>query len=263
MSALTEISTAANVIDYPGLNPDSRQMAIIAANLEGEQMNELDLVSVKTPLGGSTTWTINVDGNTETTDEIVGVLVGVGKRGLLWPQEDPSEAKPVIASTDLVVGYRISDDLGSIKPEDLEKFRIGDRRYDWQAMSSSDEFGYGSARSGSGKRCKEARTLAILREGQTWPILVTVGAGSLRNIIPFLRRLPCFQHEAVIGLKLVKAKGRGGQPYSQIVPRLVGQLTEEQGEVCRRIYADPLKQMFAAPPNGAVSSTPREDYGDE
>jgi hypothetical protein len=244
------VTTALSVktVDYPALAPDSRQMQIIAANLEGEQMNETDLVRVKTPLGGSTQWTIDVDGTVETTDEIVGLLVGVGKKGTLWPAEDPSEARPVIVSNDLQVGYRVSDDLGTIDPDALERFRIGDRKYDWAALANSNEFGFGTSRSGSGKRCKEARTLAILRQGETWPILVTVGPGSLGNVTPWLKRLPCFQHEAVIGLKLVKAKGRGGQPYSQIVPRFVGQITEEQGLVARKTYADPIRAMFDAPP---------------
>lgn len=243
----TALSTA-KPVDFPALSPNSRQMKIIAANLEGERMSETDLVRVKTPLGGATQWTIDVDGNTTTTDEIVGLLVGVGKKGILWPQEDPSEARPVVVSNDLLVGYRTSDDLGSIDPEALEKFRIGDRKYDWVALANSTEFGYGTSRSGSGKRVKEARVLAILRQGETWPILVTVGPGSLRNIIPFLKRLPCFPHEAVIGLKLVRAKGKGGQPYSQIVPRLAGQLSEEQGEVARKTYAEPIHEMFTAPP---------------
>jgi hypothetical protein len=56
----------------------------------------------------------------------------------------------------------------------------------------------------------------------------------------------------VIGLKLEKAKSKGGQPYSLIVPRVIGQISEEQGEVARRIYVEPLKRMFSAPPFGAV-----------
>jgi hypothetical protein len=156
----------------------------------------------------------------------------------------------------------VSDEIGtSIRPESLEKYRIGDRKYDWVSLSNGPEFGYGSSRGGSGKRCKEARVLAILRQGETWPILVTVGPGSLRNIIPFLRRLPVFPHEAVIGLKLVKAKGRGGQPYSQIVPRLAGTITPEQGEVARRVYADPINAMFTAPP--IASAVGSDDLSDE
>ena len=242
MASTTEISVTN--IDYPALSPDSRQMKIIEANLGGEAMQESDLIRVKSPLGGATTWNYEVDGNTKSTDELTGVLVGVGKKGVLWPEEDPSDAKPVIVSSDLLVGHRVSDDLGSIDPDVLEKYRIGDRKYDWRAMADGPDFGFGSGRGGSGKRCKESRVLALLGEGEVWPILVSVGAGSLRNIIPFLKRLPCFQHEAVIGLRLEKAKGRGGQPYSQIVPRLVGQISEEQGEVCRRTYAEPIKAMF-------------------
>jgi hypothetical protein len=258
--ATAELSV--KTVDYPALAPDSRQMAIIAANLEGEQMHETDLVRVKTPLGGATQWTIDVDGNLTMTDEIVGLLVGVGKKGVLWPEEDPSDARPVIVTNDLQIGYRVSDDIGtSIRPESLEKYRIGDRKYDWVSLSNGPEFGYGSGRGGTGKRCKEARVLAILRQGETWPILVTVGPGSLRNIIPFLKRLPVFPHEAVIGLKLSKAKGRGGQPYSQIVPRLVGTITPEQGEVAKRVYADPVRAMFTAPPIAAAVEA--DDLGEE
>jgi hypothetical protein len=243
--ATTEL--AVKTVDYPALSNDSRQMQIIAANLEGEQMQETDLVRVKTPSGGATQWSVEVDGNLTMTDEIVGLLVGVGKRGVLWPEEDPSELRPVIVTNDLQIGYRVSDEIGSIKPEALEKYRIGDRKYDWVSLSNGPEFGYGAGR-GAGKRCKESRVLAILRQGETWPVLVTVGPGSLRNIVPFLKRLPVFPHEAVIGLKLVKVKSAGGQPYSQIVPRLVGTITPEQGDVARRVYADPIRSMFTAPP---------------
>ena len=247
----TAIST--KTIDYPALRADSRQMRIIEANLDGEPMNEQDLVRVKTPAGGGTKWTVPVNGNDESFDELVGLCVGIAKRGVLWPQDDPTDQRPVIVSNDLLVGYRVSDDLGSnIDPKVLEKFRIGDRRYDWTALANSPEFGYGSARGGAGKRCKESRIIAILREGDVWPILVTVGPGSLRGLLPFLKRLPSFHFECVIGLKLEKAKSSGGQPYSVIVPRVVGLVSEEQGEVARRIYVEPLKRMFSAPPAGAI-----------
>lgn len=95
--------------------------------------------------------------------------------------------------------------------------------------------------------------LAILREGETWPILVTVGPGSLANWLPFRKRMPSFIYECVVGLKLVKVKNAGGQPYSQIVPRVVGLLTEEQGAVAEKVYHGPLTAMFEAPPAGAAS----------
>lgn len=245
----TAISTVEK-IEYPALVPDSRQARIIAQNLGDEPMRETDLVRVKTPLGGATKWTVEVNGNQETCDELVGILVGEAKRGVLWPDPNPTEQRPVVISNDLLVGYRVSDDLGSVDPAALEKYRIGDRRYDWAALSSSPEFGYGAG--GAGKRVKESRILAILREGDVWPVLVTVGPGSLASWLPFRKRLPCFAYEAVLGLRLERAKGSAGQPYSMIVPRLVGELSEEQGEVARQLYTEPLTAMFNAPPAGAT-----------
>lgn len=249
----TAISTNVKTINYPSLVPDSRQVRIIEANLDGEPIREQDLVRVKTPAGGATKWIVNIGGNETTEDEIVGLLVCISKRGVLWPQEDPTDQRPVIVSNDLLVGYRVSDDLGTLDPKALEKYRIGDRRYDWHALSSSPEFGYGSARGGGGKRVKESRILAILRDGDVWPVLVTIGAGSLQAWTRFQKTgLPSFHYECVVGLKLEKAKSAGGQPYSTIVPHMVGTISEEQGEVARRLYTEPLKRMFNAPPVGAV-----------
>lgn len=248
----TEIATVSATVDYPALRPDSRQMRIIEANLEGEPMRETDLVRVTTPLGGATKWTVEVNGNATTCDELIGLCVAYAKRGILWPSANPTEQRPIIVSNDLLVGYRVSDDLGSeIDPKALERYRIGDRKYDWQALSASPEFGYGAG--GGAKRVKESRQIALLREGDVWPVLVTVGPGSLKGFLPFMKRLPSFFYECVLGLKLEKAKGAAGQPYSMIVPRLVGTISEEQGEVARRIYVDPLKTMFNAPPAGAAA----------
>lgn len=243
---------ATKTIDYPGLAADSRQMRIIEANLEGEPMREQDLVRVKTPAGGGTKWSVPTNGNEEAVDEIVGLCVCIANRGVLWPQDDPTDQRPVIVTNDLLVGYRVSDDLGTIDPKALEKYRIGDRRYDWVGLSNSTEFGFKSARGGEGKKCKESRVVAVLREGEMWPVLVTVGPGSLGGFISWKKRLPSFHYECVIGLKLEKAKSKGGQPYSLIVPRVIGQISEEQGEAARRIYVEPLKRMFSAPPFGAV-----------
>ena len=254
----TAISTNVQTINYPALSPDSRQLRIIEANLDGEPMRVQDLVRVKTPAGGGTKWTVNIDGNETTCDEVTGLLVGIAKQGVLWPQDDPTDQRPVIVTNDLLVGYRVSDDLGSIDPAALEKFRIGDRKYDWAALSSSAEFGYGAAR-GGGKRVKESRVLAILRDGDVWPVLVTVGPGSLQTWIPFQKRLPSFHYEVVVGLRLEKAKSAGGQPYSTIVPRVVGTISEEQGEVARRVYVEPLKRMFSAPPAGATVTPEAHD----
>jgi hypothetical protein len=258
----TAISTAVKTIEYPALSPNSRQARIIQANLEGEPMREQDLVRVPTPAGGGTIWSIDNQGNIETTEEIVGLLVAEGRRGTLWPKDDPSDMRPVIVTHDLLVGYRVSDDLGDCDPKALEKYRIGDRKYDWAALSTGPEFGWGSGKGGPrSRKVKESRVLAILREGETWPILVTVGPGSIGNWLERRKRLPSFMYECVVGLKLQKVKNAGGQPYSQIVPRVVGTISEEQGDIALKVYHAPLTAMFNAPPAGA--SVNAADLGDE
>jgi hypothetical protein len=258
----TAISTNVQTIDWPALSATSRQAAILKANLDGEAMTERDLVRVKTPLGGSTTFTLDNNGNLETAEEIVGLLVGIGKRGYLWPSEDPTEQRPVIVSNDLLVGYRVSDDLGaSIDPKVLDRYRIADRTYDWAAMSTSAEFGFGSGRNGA-KRIKEMRILAILRQGEMWPLLVTVGGGSLQPWESFKKKLPSFHYECVVGVKAVKVKNKAGQPYSQLSFRTVGVISEEAGEMASRIYTQSLGKMFSAPPAGAVTAE-SNDAGDD
>ena len=112
----TAISTNVKTIDYPALSPTSRQSRIIQANLEGEPMREQDLIRVPTPAGGGTVWSIDNQGNVETTEEIVGILVAEGRRGTLWPKDDPSDMRPVIVTHDLIIGYRVSEDLGDCDP---------------------------------------------------------------------------------------------------------------------------------------------------
>jgi len=249
----TAISLSEPTISYPALVPNSRHARIIKANLGGEPMREQDLVKVATPAGGGTSWTVNVNGNDQQFDEIVGLLVAHGIRGNLWPSFDPTEARPVVTTNDGITGYRVGDDFGEVDPEDLEKFRTGDRTYDWVAMSNSKEFGFKSGKDGHGKRVKESRMLAILREGDTFPVLVSVGGGSIGEFLPWMKRLPAFHYECVIGLRLAKEKSAGGKPYSRIVPRLVGVISEAEGEVANEIYTIPLTAMFSQPPFGANS----------
>ncbi len=240
---------------FASLVPGSRQMAILMANSAGEPINETDLTRVKNPSSGSVTWEIDENGNTTTTREIVGVLVAKGMRGELWPFIEPKKEAPVIVTNDFVTGYRVSDKLGSIDKDALEKYRTGDRTYDWAAMSSGPDFGWGTGKDGHGKRVKESRIIAILRDGDVWPLLLSVGPGSVGEFMPFLKKLPCYHYEAVIGLGLRKEESKGGQPFSMIVPRLVGQLSPEKGEFVRDLYTKPLTAMFTAIPSMSRDSS--------
>lgn len=227
--------------------PDERRLAILKANLGGQPITERDLTRVTTPAGGGTTWSYNVNGNDVSTDEIVGLIVGVGPRGELWPTMDPSQKRPVVVSHDLITGYMVSNDLGEVDPASLEKFRTGAGTYDWIAMSNSQEFGFGAGKSNS-KRLKESLLVAVLPAGEVWPLLVKIGPASVWDFRQFLRKLNVFQHEAIVGLRLERERNAAGQTYSKAVARLVGNVSPEVGEIYRDTYFEPIAAMLAAPP---------------
>src|SRR5690606_10313363 len=93
-------------------------------------------------------------------------------------------------------------------------------------------FGFGTGKNGSGKRAQEYRVLCILRENDAFPLLIRAKPGSLKNVGDFINKLtaagiPYFR--AVVSLSLEKAQNAGGQPFSRIVPKLVGRLDAEAG----------------------------------
>jgi hypothetical protein len=48
---------------------------------------------------------------------------------------------------------------------------------------------------------------------------------------------------AVVSLTLDRVENAGGQPYSQIVPKLTGTLSKEEGEIVKRLYTVPLSRV--------------------
>lgn len=228
---------------FMALRPDSDIREALDANLRGgESIRPGDLPRVPTPAGGGKVWNWTDTGNNEqTAKSIDGLLVYVGYRGTLWGSEEPQgKASPVLVSYDLVNAIRVNDDIGDLDAEVLESCRIGDRLYDWRKLPYNQ---YGTSKSGRGKRCKESRLLAILREEEAWPLLVTAGPGSLKTVTPFVTRLPVPHYRAVVSLTLDRVENQGGQPYSQIVPKYLGAISKEMGAVVRRIYTDPLNAI--------------------
>jgi hypothetical protein len=228
---------------FVALRPDSDAREALLANLgPGETLLASDLPRVPTPAGGGKMWGWTDSGNNEqTAKSIDGILVFYGVRGTLWGSEEPQgKVSPVLVSYDLITGHRVNDDIGDLDAEALESCRTGDRTYDWQRLPYNQ---YGTSKSGRGKRCKESRLLAVLRQDETWPLLVTAGPGSLKTVVPFVKRLAVPHFRAIVSLTLDKVENAGGQPYSQIVPKLLGSLTKEEGEIVKRMYTIPLSRV--------------------
>lgn len=227
---------------FLALRPDSDVREALMANLgPGETLNASDLPRVPTPAGGGKVWSWTDSGNNEqSAKSIDGILVYYGVRGTLWGSEEPQgKASPVLVSYDLMTATRVNEDIGDLDEDALESCRIGDRLYDWTRLPYNQ---YGTSASGRGKRCKESRLMAILRADEAWPLLVSAGVGSLKTVTPFVKRLSVPHFRAVVSLTLDKVENAGGQPYSQIVPKLIGTISKEEGEIVKRLYTVPLSK---------------------
>ena len=242
MSVSNELMVGAEVSKFVALRPDSDIREALMANLQGgESLSASDLPRVPTPAGGGKVWTwLDAGNNEQSAKSIDGVLVYYGVHGVLWGSEQPQGGvSPVLVTHDLVTATRISDDIGDLDADVLESCRVGDREYDWRRLPYNQ---YGSASNGTGRRCKESRLLAILREGEAWPLMVTAGPGSLKVIKPFVKRLPVPHYRAVISLTLEKVENKGGQPFSQITPIFLDSINKEEGEIVRQLYTNPLSR---------------------
>jgi len=226
---------------FPALIDGSDLREALVTNLKGGQMTEQDLVHVPTPAGGSTRWIIPTAVGEDVVEELTGILVCFGMRGVLWPSQETTEGQlPLLMTTDLISARRVGDNYGDIDPNELEQYANGDGTYDWMALPWNQ---WNSGKNGMGKRCKESRIMMILREGEAFPLLVRAQPGSLKTVRPFIMRLSVPYYRAIVGLKLRQEKSKGGQAYSQIVPRLISTLDRENGDKIKKLYTDPLERM--------------------
>lgn len=231
---------------FVALDQGNQKMQQYKQNLaaSGESIGPQDLIRVKTPTGGGTKWEISDGlGSSESTDAITGVLVLYQPCGILWPAEELSEGQmPVLRTFDLMTAEQVGpipDDMLEV----LNRFKIGERTFNWKDLPYNQ---WGSGKGGTGKRCKEQRMMFLLRESDPFPLLLTVQPGSLKNITGFIKKLAgeCPYWQAVVELKLQKERSSNGQPFSQIVPRLVGKLSDEDAARVKVEYTDTLQRLL-------------------
>jgi len=232
---------------FIALDPTNARMVAIKENLaaSGESMGPGDLVRVKTPSGGGTSWTIPTLSGEETVPSLKGVMVFYKTAGVLWSSFDPQVGEPPVLRTfDLQVAEavgKIPDDMLDV----LNRFRlsgnpddIGYNLFDWPNLPYNQ---WGTGKDGLGKRCKEQRMIGLLRENDPFPMLLTVQPGSLKLMTGFIKKLAfqCPYWQAIVELSLQKQTSKGGKPF----PKLVGQLSHEDGLRVKREYTDVMEKM--------------------
>lgn len=203
----------------------------------GELMNEeLDGLSfqfdrVKIPTGGGLAFEIpgETEDEVETVREIVGVIVDQHAVNAYWKEQYSGQNNPPDCSA--LDGKHGTGDPG------------GDCRTCPYNQWGSDPLGSG------GKACKNMRRIYILREGDMFPLLLTLPPTSLKNFANYLakrvvakRKRSC---EVVTKITLKKAQSNTGITYSQAVFSLVGILPPEMAEKMRQ-YSESIKPITRA-----------------
>ena len=111
---------------------------------------------------------------------------------------------------------------------------------------------YGTAEEGKGKACKNRRRIYVLREGEVFPLLLSLPTGSLKEFTKYIKRLLSKgkkSNSVVTRFSLKKATNQGGVIYSQaqfvidriLTPqeqKLIDALTEQVKAYSRKVAFD-------------------------
>ena len=99
---------------------------------------------------------------------------------------------------------------------------------------------YESADEGKGKACKNRRRIYVLREGDVFPLLLSLPTGSLKEFTKYLQRLVTKKQKSnslVTTFSLRKATNQGGVVYSQAQFAAGRMLTPEEFSIIEKMSA--------------------------
>ena len=198
---------------------------IFRTNLEGETLTERDLPRATVPPGGVRVW--NLPGETaddEPRTTLRGVLVSLGRPRARWDKtmdETGGGTPPVCSSPDGKIG---SGDPGGPC-----------------AQCRHNVWGSDGA---NGKACKEKRMLYLLQKDNILPMVVQAPSTSIEAVKSYRiglanQRLNYYSVETELSLERVE----GGFPYSRIILRNVGELSEEE-KTKASTYISAFSKMF-------------------
>jgi hypothetical protein len=199
---------------------DSDFAAMVSGELDGL---DLSFERIKIPSGGATVYELPTDGeDTESVKEFSAVIL----------YHHPLNA------------YYATKYTGGSNPPDCGSFdgKVGEGIPGGDCKKCAYNQ-YGTGENGS-KACKNKRRVYILREGEMFPMLLTLPTGSLKNFTKFLKGQLSknrFSYMFVTRFSLKKVTNSGGIAYSQAVFAFDRILTAEELAVikpfCEQIKA--------------------------
>ena len=153
-------------------------------------------------------------------------------------------------------GMDFSFDKISIPTGGVTMFQLPEEDEDGNAMTKEVPGGacatcpynqYGSGE-GKSKACKNKRFLYIIREGELFPVILSLPAGSLGNFVKYTKQqlTKCRRlNQVVTKVTLKKSTNSGGIAYSQAVFTFVRELEPQEREVITSMTAN-VKEYAAA-----------------
>lgn len=200
---------------FPALQPGvAEEMAAAAReNLDGAGITVLDLPKVSVPAGGGTTWQREdfVTGEVIKSEDIRGIIVGVVQQRAFYA--------------------RSYDETGGGSPPDCSSMDSVTGRGDPGGNCASCPLSvYGSAKNGRAQACTQMARVAVLQEGDTFPLIVNVPPSSLKalknyNLGLSTRSIP--RSKMVTSLTLQGTKNADGIPMAVIRFQAAGMLPQE------------------------------------
>lgn len=233
-----EIATTQGFANLEGLNEINE---IMAADMAGMEITP-DHISI--PAGGTTAFEVpDPDGDGESTTmakEIVGVIVYNHPVNSYYKEKYTGGSNaPDCGSFDGITG--IGNPGGNCSNCPFNRFGSGD---------------------GNSKACKNRRNLYILREGEIFPLLMSLPTGSLKSFTAYAKRLLTKGRKlngVVTKITLRKATTAAGIAYSQAVFTVVRALNADE----KKAVGVVAEHMKAYAGNLATRGNGMADLGEE
>ena len=192
-----------------------------------EDMTDIFLTfeRVRVPSGGGIIFEIEGDDpdNPETTRELVGVIVDHHAVRTYWSNQYSGEKTPPDC-------YSNNGHIG-----------IGDPGGDCASCPLNQ---FGSGPNGRGKACKSQRVIYILRDGEPFPIQLTLPPTSLKNFNTYFNKLTRKGRKTygvVTKITLKKVKNKDNIEYSEVQFASVRELSPEE-KANAIIYAQNIRE---------------------
>jgi len=205
----TETTTELVVTESSYLALKNNSLEIINENLKGQQLSYQMFDVVKSPSGGTTSFSVPGLSGDEPEKELVGIILDYTTPRAYWDTPDPKEGTPPVCFS--------RDSVTSHEGKSCTTCQFND-------------FGSKDGESNA-KACKESISILLLRPDNIMPIIVRVPVSSKLLFNKYATRLvgqliPI--SSVVTKITLEKAKSKGGQPYALYNFEMVERLEDDE-----------------------------------